>query len=260
MPLKSPSAILEAACSAGSAKARLRVPRLLTLGFLAGAYVALGGFLAIIVGRDSPALAEANPGLAHLLFGAALPLGFVLVLVAGAELVTDNLGIVTPAWLVGAARWNAMLRNWGVVYIANLAGAVFVALVIGQWSGLADGETVGRASAAIAEGKAAIPWLQALLRGIGGNWLAVLAVWLALASDDLGGKILGAWLPITAFAALGLEHAVVNMFFIPLGMLNGANVTIGQFLFGNLLPVTIGNIIGGAGLVGAAYWWIYGRD
>ena len=253
-------AFFEAACSAGCAKARLRSSRLPVMGFLGGACIAFGGFLALSVGRASPALAEANPGVAQLLFGALFPLGYILALNVNGELFTGNCGVITPACLTGAARWNAMFRNWVVVYIGNLIGSVFVALFLAYWTGLINGGMLGDASAAIAEAKVNIGFFPALLRGVGCNWLVCLAVWLAISADDIAGKILAIWWPIMAFVALGLEHSVANMFFIPLGMFNGADVTIGQFLFANLLPVTIGNIIGGAGFVGAVYWWIYGRD
>ncbi len=265
MPFKTPKGIVEAACTAGCAKADLSIPKQLVLGFLAGAFIAFGGFLAIIVGRGSPELTANNPGLARFVFGAVFPVGLILVVIAGSELFTGNCGVITPACLTGRARWNALLRNWVVVYIGNFIGSVFVALFIAYWTGLvnvnvAAGQLYGEQAAAIAQSKVSMSWGVAILRGIGCNWLVCLAVWLALAAEDISGKILGIWFPIMAFVTLGLEHSIANMFFIPLGMLNGANVSIGQFLFSNLLPVTIGNIIGGAGLVGAIYWWLYGRD
>lgn len=274
MPFKSPKAIVEAAATAGCAKASLTIPKQLVLGFLAGAFIAFGGMLAITVGSGSPALAQANPGLAKFLFAAVFPLGLMLVVIAGSELFTGNVGVITPACLAGAAKWRNLVRNWGVVYLGNFAGALFVALFVAFWSGLinasgaapADPTTaplaykLGLAIKSIAEAKVKIPWGQALLRGIACNWLVCLAIWMAFAADDIGGKILAIWFPIMAFVALGLEHSVANMFFIPLGMLNGANVTLGQFLWNNLVPVTIGNIIGGAVLVGGVYWWVYGRD
>jgi formate/nitrite transporter len=260
MPFKSPKAIVEAACTAGCGKAGLSVSKQLVLGFLAGAYIAFGGLLAIVVGKGSPALAEANPGLAKFVFGAVFPVGLMLVVIAGSELFTGNCGVITPACLTGSAKWKALLRNWVFVYIGNFVGSLFVALFIAYWTGIVNGGVLGTATAAIAESKVALNWGQLILRGIGCNWLVCLAVWLAISADDIAGKILGIWFPIMAFVALGLEHSIANMFFIPLGMLNGAQVTIGQFLIGNLLPVTIGNIIGGAGLVGGIYWWIYGRD
>lgn len=260
MPFKSPKAIVEAVCNAGCGKANLSISKQLVMSFLAGAYIAFGGLLAIVVGKGSPALAQQNPGLARFVFGAVFPVGLMLVVIAGSELFTGNCGVIVPACLAGAARWKALLRNWGVVYVGNFVGSLFVALFIAYWTGIVNGGNLGSAAAAIAEAKVNLSWGAALLSGIGCNWLVCLAVWLAVAADDIAGKILGIWFPIMAFVALGLEHSIANMFFIPLGMFNGANVTIGQFLFNNLLPVTIGNIIGGAGFVGAIYWWLYGRD
>ena len=260
MPFKSPKAIVEAACGAGCAKSELSISKQLMLGFLAGAYIAFGGLLAIVVGKGSPAIAAANPGLAKFIFAAVFPVGLMLVVIAGSELFTGNCGVITPACLTGKARWNGLLRNWVVVYIGNFIGSIFVALLLAYWTGIVNGGDLGKAAAAIAEGKVKLDWFAALLRGVGCNWLVCLAVWLAISAEDIGGKILAIWFPIMAFVALGFEHSVANMFFIPLGMLNGAQVSIGQFLWNNLLPVTIGNIIGGAGLVGAIYWWLYARE
>lgn len=263
MPFKTPKAIAEAACSAGCAKASLPSSKQLVLGFLAGAFIAFGGLLAIIVGKGSPELNAANPGLGKFVFGAVFPVGLMLVVIAGAELFTGNCGVIPTACLSGAAKWRQMLRNWVNVYLGNFIGSVFVALFLAYWSGLVAGgadSPLGAASAAIAEAKVSLTFGQAILRGIACNWLVVLAVWLAMASDDIVGKVFAIWFPIMAFVAMGFEHSIANMFFIPLGMLNGANVTIGQFLLNNLLPVTIGNIIGGSLFVGAAYWWVYLRE
>ncbi len=260
MPVKSPKAIVEAASSEGCARASLPALKQLALGVLAGAFVAFGGLLAVVAGRGNPALAAANPGLAELIYGLVFPAGFVIAAIAGAELFTVNCSEIALACLARAARWRALARNWGIVYCGNLAGALLVALLIAYWAGIVNGGDLGKAAAALAESKIRMGWGTLVLRGIGANWLACLAAWLAIASDDMTGKIAGIWIPITAFVALGLEHAVANMFLIPLGMLNGAQVSIVQFLWNNLLPVTIGNIIGGAGFVGAAYWWIYCKD
>jgi len=260
MPFKTPKAIVEAACTAGCGKAELSLPKQLALGFLAGAFIAFGGLLAIVVGKGSPGIAAENPGLAKFIFGGVFPVGLMLVIIAGSELFTGNCGIIPVACLTGAAKWKNLLRNWGVVYVANFIGSLFLAYFIAYLTGIVNGGDLGKAAAAIAEAKVKIPWGAAFLRGIGCNWLVCLAVWLAIASDDIAGKILGIWWPIMAFVTLGLEHSIANMFFIPLGMFNGANVTIGQLLWNNLVPVTLGNIVGGAGLVGGLYWWIYGRD
>jgi len=260
MPFRSPKSIVEAVCNEGVAKARLSLLKQLVLGFLAGAFVAFGGLLAIAVGKGSPELARTNPGLAELASGAVFPLGFILVAVAGAELFTENCAVLIPTCLAGAAKWRGLLRNWVVVYVSNFLGSLFVTLFLAYWSGIANGGDLGKAAAGIAEAKVNLGWWQVFLRGIGCNWLVCLAVWLAVASDEVIGKIFGIWFPIMAFVTLGFEHSVANMFFIPLGMFNGANVSVSQFLWNNLVPSTLGNIIGGAGLVGGLYWWIYGRE
>lgn len=260
MPFKSPQAIVQAACEAGCAKAQLSVSKQFVLSVLAGAYIGLAGMLAIVVGKGSPALAAANPGLGKLLFAIVFPVGLSLIVIAGAELFTGNTGVITPACLTGRARWRAMWRNWGVVFVGNFAGSLLVAYLLAYASGIIQGGVLGEATAAMAEDKVALSWTQALLRGIGCNWLVCLAVWLVIAADDVAAKIVALWFPIMAFVAIGFEHSVANMFFIPLGMLNGAQVSVGQFLWRNLLPVTLGNIIGGAGFVGGVYWWLYARD
>lgn len=266
MAFKSPEAIIEAACNAGRAKSNLSVAKELLLGFLAGAFIAFGGLVAIVVGKGSPALAAANPGLAKLLFAGVFPVGIMLVVITGSELFTGNCGVIVPACLSGAARWRDLLRNWGLVYVGNFMGSLFVALFLSYWTNITNvnatglAADLGLATAKIAEAKINMGWGALVLRGLGCNWLVCLAIWLAISADDVIGKSAGLWFPVMAFVAIGFEHSVANMFFISLGMLNGANVSWGQFLWNNLLPVTIGNIIGGAGFVGAVYGWLHAHN
>jgi len=261
MSFKGPREIVEAACRTGCAKAKLSAAQELALGFLAGAFIAFGGLVAIVIGKGSPVLIAANPGLAKLLFAAIFPVGFVMVIIAGAELFTDNCALITPACLTGAARWKGLAKNWVLVFVGNVLGSIFVALFLAYWSGIINGGVLGQAAAKLAEEKVALNWGQLILRGVGGNWLVGLAIWVGMAADDVIGKIWGMWFPVMAWAAIGFEHSIANAFFIPLGMLNGADITVWQFLFSSLLPVMIGNIIGGAGFVGVVYWWwLYGRD
>ena len=256
MSFKSPKAIVEATFNAGKAKAEKGIPQLLVLGFLAGAFIAFGALLAILIGKA----VTFDPGIARFMFAGVFPVGIMLVVIAGSELFTGNCGVITPAALKGTATWGGLLKNWVFVYIGNFVGSLFVAYCLAYLTGLATGEPYLGATQAIAEGKVNKTFIQLFFRGLGCNWLVCLGVWLAIASDDIIGKIWGLWFPIMAFVGLGFEHSIANMFFIPLGMFNGANVSIGQLLFGNLLPVTLGNIVGGAGFVGVIYWWLYGRD
>ncbi|MFP3895464.1 MAG: formate/nitrite transporter family protein [Anaerolineales bacterium] len=260
MSMKSPQEIIAASCNAGCGKADLSIVEEVVLGFLAGTFVALGGMLAIMGQGDVrltlPAFAFAGLG----------PVGILLVVLTGAELFTINCVVMPPTCLVGAVPWQKMLHNWLWVYLGNLLGALFSALALAYGTGIINvnaggpGAEAGAAAAVLAESKLTPGWGALLLRGVWCGWLLGLGVWLAFATDDLLAKLAGLWLPIVAFMLLGFQHGIANIFFIPLGMMNGAAVGVLQFLFGNLLPVTLGNVIGGSGLVGVLYWWLYAKE
>jgi formate/nitrite transporter len=205
-----------------------------------------------------------NPGLgfgpARLLGGAAFSLGLVLVVIAGAELFTGN-NLIVMAWADRRITGLELLRNWTLVYIGNFIGAVATAVFV-VWSGTLGlgGGAVEQTALSIAREKVALPFGEALVRGILCNALVCLAVWLSYASRQVSGKILAIVFPIMAFVALGFEHSVANFYFIPLGMMLDGNITAAQ-LAGNLAPVTIGNVIGGGAMVGLVYWiaYRYGR-
>jgi formate/nitrite transporter len=258
MAFKSPKAIVEAAFNIGKAKTELSTPKMLVLGFLAGAFIAFGGLLAIVVGKGVNT-EMLGVGIGKFIFGGVFPVGLMLVVIAGSELFTGNCGLITPACLAGKAKWSGLLKNWVFVYIGNLIGSLFVAYFLAYATGITTSEPWLSASQSIAVGKVSKSFFALFWRGVGCNWLVCLAVWLAVASDDIIGKVWGIWFPIMAFVALGFEHSIANMFFIPLGIFLGANVTWGQFFITNLIPVTLGNIVGGAGFVGLIYWWLYGR-
>lgn len=259
MAFKTPQETVRAVISIGRAKSALRLDKLLVLSFLAGAYIAFGGLLAEVVGGGMPAVKIANPGLAKFVFGAVFPVGLMLVVIAGSELFTGNTALMVPSTLTGATSWVALASNWVWSFLGNLAGSVFVAYFLAYLTGLLAADPWLSCAREIAEGKVQLGFWALLLRGVGCNWLVCLAVWLAIAAEDVAGKILGIWWPIMAFVAIGFEHSVANMFFIPAGIFLGANVTWVQFLIANLLPVTLGNIVGGALFVGAVYTYLYAR-
>jgi len=263
MSFKTPKQTVQAVDDIGCAKASLSWDKLLVLGFLAGAFIAFGGFLAIIVGRGIPVMDVGGvkyAGWSKFMFGAVFPVGLMLVVIAGAELFTGNTACVIPAVLSKKASVGGWLRNWGLSYVGNLIGSIFVAYFLVYLTRMCAQEPYLSAVRGIAEGKVNAPFGVLFWKGVGCNWLVCLAVWLAIASDDTIGKIWGIWFPIMAFVALGLEHSVANMFFIPAGIFYGANVSWGQFFIGNLVPVTLGNIVGGSFFVGLVYWWLYGRE
>ena len=259
MGFKSPKETLQTVDTLGCSKANLSLSQLLTLSFLAGAFIAFGGLLAIVVGGGVPGIKLENPGLQKLLFGGTFPVGLMLVVIAGAELFTGNTACCIPAFLSKKISFSSCMRNWVFSYIGNFLGSLFVAFFLTYLTGLVAKEPWLSTTTGIAELKVNQNFGQLFLKGIGCNWLVCLAVWMAVASDDIASKIWSVWFPIMAFVTLGFEHSIANMFFIPAGIFQGADVTWGQFFITNLIPVTLGNIVGGAFFVGVIYWFVYGR-
>ena len=234
---------------AGVAKARMPAGQTLTLAVLAGAFISFGAmaYLMVMTGAD------ATFGPQRLLGGVVFALGLILVIVGGAELFTGN-ALMVMAAVDRKITVAALLRNWGLVYLGNLAGAVGMAVAV-HLSGLLQGP-MGETAAEVAMAKVngdVLPWL---VKGALCNALVCLAVWLTFSARDTTGKILAILWPISAFVLLGLEHSVANMFFLPLGALAGAEVELGD-AFANLAWVTVGNVLGGAGGVALAYRYAY---
>lgn len=265
MSYNNPQQTAVAAVGSGTAKAMLKPGNALVSGFLAGAYIAFGGLLAIIASAGLKP--EQWGGLITLVTGLVFSLGLILVVVGGAELLTGNMALIPMAVLARRVSAGRLLLNWLWVTIGNLAGAVFVAYVLADKTGVIA--KAGSASAtqgyarlgAIAMGKAVTEThLEQFLRAVGCNWLVCLAVWLAMAAHDIAGKILAIIFPITAFVALGFDHVVANMFFLPAAMfLHTGGITASNMVL-NLVFAYLGNMVGAAVFVGAAYWYLYLRD
>ncbi len=251
-----PAKIAKLVESIGVEKAALSAIPTLTLGLLAGAFIAFGAMYFTLVMTDH------NMGLgpARLLGGVAFSLGLILVVVGGAELFTGN-NLIVMAWADRKVSTTQLLRNWSLVYIANLVGAIGTATLM-FWSGALSlgAGAVAETALNIAIAKVNLDPLQAFVRGILCNTLVCLAIWLGFAARDVASKVLVIVFPISAFVALGFEHSVANMYFIPLGMLlSGGGISLTDFIT-NLIPVTLGNIIGGGLFVAFVYRIIYIRD
>lgn len=256
---KSPVDTAKTVSSIGGTKSSANVLNVILLSFLAGAYIAFGGLLAEVA--NAGMLAAGCPlGLSKFVFGAVFPVGLMLVVLAGSELFTGNVMYMVMGVLDGKASVGGLCKNWVISWIFNFVGALFVAYVLAYMSGIATDPVIAAGATKVAVTKVGLSWDVALIRGIGCNWLVCLAVYLALASDDIIGKIFGIWFPIMAFVTIGFEHSVANMFFIPLGMFLGAEGVNWATIFGNLIPVTIGNIIGAAIFVGCIYYITYLKD
>lgn len=255
MPINNPKEVLALVERAASDKISLPVRKILILAFLAGAYISMGGLFSIVIGYGFPSMAPA-PGLQRLLSGLVFPLGLMLVVFAGVELFTGNNAVLIPGALGRRYGWRKVLLNWMLVYAGNFVGSLFFACFLVKLPGMLSAEVWRSAAVGIAEAKVSMPWLTVFLRGVGANWLVCLAVWLGLSANDVAGRLLGLFFPIMCFVAIGYEHSVANMFFIPLGMMHGASVTVSDFLLANLVPATLGNVVGGAVFVGGIYWYV----
>jgi len=257
--------------TAGVNKANLNTLNSVLLGILAGAFIGLGAMLCTLVTTQS----GLGFGLNKLVGGVVFCLGLILVVVAGAELFTGNT-LLVMGWFSGQIGAGKVFKNWTIVYFANLVGALgLVAIVYAsqQWS--FSNNLVGANAVAIANAKVNIAFWPALARGILCNALVCLAIWMCFSGKTVIDKILAILFPITAFVAAGFEHSIANMYFIPIGILlaqepsvlQAANLTASSVanlnltgFIGNLVPVTIGNIIGGSLMVGTIYWVTYLRQ
>jgi formate transporter len=262
-----PAEMAERVERSGAEKAKAEAGRLLALGVLAGAFIALGAAFSTTIAIGS----TLGFGPTRLVAGVGFSLGLILVVVGGAELFTGN-NLLVMGWLHGRVTIRQVLRNWTLVYAGNFLGAWLTAWGC-HLSGIASlgGGQVGQSALQIALTKVNLSWEQAFFRGVFCNALVCLAVWLSYSARSTTDKVLAVLFPITAFVAIGFEHSIANMYFIPFALLLDPTVaapgqtafpnelTWGSFLWRNLLPVTLGNIVGGAGLVGAVYWFVYLR-
>ena len=255
MGINSPAEIAEIWIDNGVKKAGLSAGKMIVLGILAGVYIGFGANVFVMA-----TAIEGDPFqcmIAKLAGAAMFPVGLMLVVFCGAELFTGN-NLLTLALLDRKITAGQMLRNWVVVYIGNLTGAVLLAFLLAK-SGLFSG-AAGERAMAVAAAKVSMTFGSALIRGILCNILVVLACWFQAGAKNMTGKIFAIWFPIMMFVFAGFEHSVANMTYIPLGIFLGADVTWGAFFAANLLPVTIGNLLGGAVLIPFAYYFAYKKQ
>jgi formate/nitrite transporter len=252
----------------GKAKGNLSSTNMVLLGILAGVYIALAAQLATIATNDMGGVF--GDGLTRVVMGLTFTLGLMLVVIAGAELWTGN-NLMVPAAYMGVISWEQLLKNWVLVYFSNFLGSLIMVWLMagtGLWS--ANGGAVGARALGIALGKVQLSFGAAVTRGILCNMLVTLAVIMASAARDISGKLWAMFFPIAAFVTSGFEHSIANMYFIPAGIVLKADATVvevlgkdvsaltwGSFISKNLIPVTLGNLIGGALIVATGYYLIY---
>ncbi len=270
-----PAEILDVTIDTSEVKAAGSVRRLFILGILAGAFIAFAA-----EGSNMAAFnLFADPstyGLGKVLAGAVFGTGLMMVVLAGGELFTGN-AMMLAGVCEKRIKIGRMFRNWIIVYAGNFAGSLLIALMITHSGILGSGEDMlGAVTLKIAAGKVNLGFMQAFFLGIMCNWLVCVAVWLSYGTSSMPGKILGIFLPIWLFVTSGFEHSVANMYYIPAGIIIKNNesyvglsglsrelidsLTWGSFALDNLLPVTLGNIVGGGLFVAVAYWYVYKKS
>ncbi|MBQ4640566.1 MAG: formate/nitrite transporter family protein [Clostridia bacterium] len=231
-------------------KCALKPLKCFILAIMAGMFIGFGGMGATLI------QSSAQMGLNKLLGASVFPVGLMMVVMAGGELFTGNCLMVGQG-LCGRAKWNGILKNLLIAYIGNMLGA-FLVSVIAACGGVLTGygDTTAQLAMTIAKNKVSLSFMDALLKGIGCNILVCAGVWMASGASSAISKAALCFFPVMLFVLCGLEHSIANMYYIPAGMLAGADVSIGAYLMNNLLPVTLGNVIGGAGFA-AAYCCVY---
>ncbi|EHP85778.1 formate/nitrite transporter family protein [Methanotorris formicicus] len=272
MDLNPPDKIVEMAGNVGQYKANLGVDQLLLRGIMGGAYIAMGAGLCTVC---STGVAQTlGSGIAKLIGASVFPVGLILIILTGMELVTGDMMLLPVAIMQRKATFSQLLKVWTWVYIGNLIGSLIYAFIMAygplRTFNKATGEfavnAFGQTAIKIAEAKVlpyiaggGLGWMSCLIKGIGCNWLVNLAIVGSMASTSVLGKFFMIWFPIMTFVASGFEHCVANMYFIPAGMLLGANVTTYGWWVWNELPATIGNIIGAVLFVAMVYQYAYGK-
>jgi len=270
----SPKEVAAALVDIGKKKVSMPVLSAIFLGMFAGVYIGFGAQMATVVATGTSKFL--GFGVTKMLVGAVFSVGLMLVIIAGAELFTGN-NLIVKAFLKGEVTWSQLLKSWVIIYFANFLGSLLLVFLIYQ-SGLwaSAGHQVGATALKIANAKVNLTFTQAFVRAILCNWMVCLAVWLAIAGKDIVSKIFGILFPIMTFVACGYEHCIANMYFIPMGILlkfqpavtQAAGLSAEQLgnlnsfglLVTNLIPVTLGNILGGGIFVGGIYYYVYCRE
>jgi formate/nitrite transporter len=272
MNIKTGIEVFETSVTIAKTKAGLSFAKIAVLGILAGAFIAFAAEASNMAAFNLLASADTF-GLGRVLAGAVFPLGLIFCVLTGTELFTGNC-LMVGGLAAGELRFGAMLRNWGLVYVFNLVGSLLIVCMMAS-SGLwhSGGDLLGAVTIKIAAGKTALSFESAFVLGIMCNWLVCLGIWMAWSAQDVGGKIAACFFPVWAFVTSGFEHSIANMYYIPAGILakdvpafaaKAQEIGVSQdalshlgwasFFADNLIPVTLGNIVGGGLFVALAYY------
>lgn len=250
----SPAQILQVALDKADAKIAMPLSHIMILAFLGGVHISFGSmaYLRVVSGVSAD-----WGGLAAFVGAAVFPIGLIAIALCGGELLTGNMMYMAAARALRRISWATLCRNWFWVALGNLLGALAAAYFFGHYAGVSEGG-VRATTIAVANAKVAADFAPALVSAVACNWLVCLGVWLSLAARHTAGRIMAIWFPVMVFVLIGFQHVVANMFLIPAGIFAGAEIGWSDFV-ANLVPVFLGNAIGGAVFVGGAYAMVYGK-
>lgn len=254
-----PKEITEEFANSGIYKSDLPLSKFSLIAILGGVFIAFGGLLSVMVAGGMPGVGADNPGLIKFIAGALFPVGLIIVSVTGADLFTSDCTAFTLPLLERRLKTFTLIKLLILSYLFNFVGSQVVAYLLSSGVGLFDKDPWQHYLHHYAEVKVNQDFMTVFIKGIGANWLVCLGMWMGYAAKDIIGKCIGIWIPVMLFVTLGYEHSIANMFFIPAAIYSGADILWSDFILHNLIPATLGNLIGGAVLVGCVYWYLYSR-
>lgn len=252
-----PAEAVEAFRVAAVHKSKLPFLHFIVIAILGGTFIALGGLLTVMVAGGMPGVGSANPGIVKLMAGALFPVGLIMVSLTGADLFTSDCAGQTFPLLKRQLRVLTVAKILLLSYLFNFIGAQFIAFVLSANVGLLDNDPWQSYLHHYSGAKLSMDFMTVFVKGIGANWLVCLGMFMGYMAKDVIGKCIGIWIPVMIFVVMGYEHSIANMFFIPAAIYSGADITWGAFISKNLIPATLGNIVGGMVLVGTVYWYLF---
>ncbi len=245
---------------AGVYKSRLPLSKFAVIAILGGAFIAFGGLLSVMVAGGMPGVGAENPGLVKFIAGALFPVGLIMVSITGADLFTSDCTAFTLPLLQKRIKVISFIKLLVLSYIFNFLGAQTIAYLLSSKVGLFSYEPWQGYLHTYSSAKVNQDFITVFIKGIGANWLVCLGMWMGYSAKDISGKCVAIWIPVMLFVTLGYEHSIANMFFIPAAIYSGADILWADFLVQNLIPATLGNLVGGGFLVGCVYWYLYLKD
>lgn len=238
-------------------KSKRTLPEFAVMAILGGAFIALGGLLTVMVAGGMPGVAVANPGIVKFVAGALFPVGLIMVSITGADLFTSNCAGYTFPLIKKELPVLQIVKILILSYLFNFVGTQFIAFILSGNVGLFDADPWRSYLHTYSEAKVNKDFMTVFVKGIGANWLVCLGMLMGYTAKDTIGRAIGIWVPVMMFVTMGYEHSIANMFFIPAAIYTGAGISWSDFFVTNLLPSTLGNIIGGMLLVGCVYYYLF---